>query len=434
VTSLQGATVRVRAELPEAGLARWAAILFSLSVLTFLISLAAAEAFLAAASLVYFAHLLRDRPRIQFPPLKLPLALFCLTTSISVWRAANPAAGGFAVRKLALFLILLLTANLIVSGAHLIVLYRALFLESALAGLVAAAQFARQYSNVRAVHPERVYILMTSQRISGFMGHWMNFGGQQMLVFAALLAFLVLGARQSQEPSELLTANRESRVLWWAVLGVVALSIILNFTRGVWLGCFVAAVYLVGRRSPRWLWALPVVLTAGYLAAPSLVRQRLSVLRHPSSEPSLATRFEMWHVGLRMIARHPWVGVGPNNIEQVYTLYLPPGQAPIAGYHEHLHDNFLQFGAERGLPCLVAWVWLMVALLSNSRRIRRQLSRARRPTWLVDAAIAAWLAFVAEGGFEFNFGTSPVLMLFLFVAATPSAVASAGGLGLGTGG
>ena len=114
---------------------------------------------------------------------------------------------------------------------------------------------------------------------------------------------------------------------------IVALSIVLNFTRGVWLGCFVATLYLVGRWKPRWLWALPVLAVLGYLAAPSLVQRRVNVLRHPRSDPALAIRFEMWDVGLRMIARHPWVGVGPNNIEQVYRLYLPPGRAALAGYH-----------------------------------------------------------------------------------------------------
>jgi len=38
---------------------------------------------------------------------------------------------------------------------------------------------------------------------------------------------------------------------------------------------------------------------------------------------------------------------------------------------------------------------------------------------VADAAFAAWLAFVAEGFFEFNFGTTPVLMVFLFLMSTP---------------
>jgi Kef-type K+ transport system membrane component KefB len=38
---------------------------------------------------------------------------------------------------------------------------------------------------------------------------------------------------------------------------------------------------------------------------------------------------------------------------------------------------------------------------------------------VADATFAAWLAFLAEGFFEYNFGTSPVLMVFLFLMSTP---------------
>ncbi|HEV2495356.1 MAG TPA: O-antigen ligase family protein [Terriglobia bacterium] len=415
MTSLRDLISPERAELPTAPFARWASILFSLSVLTFLLSLAASQAFLAAASVAYVVHLFHDHPPIKFPPVKLPLALFCLTTVLSLAWAANPTVGWFAVRKLVLFLILLLAVNLVVSAGHLVMLYRALFLESALTGLVAAGQFIRQYRAVRALHPGRVYFYMTATRIHGFMGHWMHFGGQQMLMYSALVAFLLLGVRRA----------KDSRAIWFAIAGIVALSIILNFTRGVWLGCFVATVYLVGRSKSRWLWALPVLVIAGYLAAPGLVRRRVAILRHPASDPALSIRFEMWHAGLRMIERHPWVGVGPDNITEVYPLYLPPGRAPEVGYHEHLHDNFIQFGAERGLPCLGAWIWLMATLVVQAWKIRRRLATdpaGSRLVWLVDGAIAGWLALMVEGCFEFNFGTSPVLMLFLFVAATPYVV------------
>ena len=414
-----------RAELPGATFARWASIFFSLSVLTFLLSLAAAQAFLAIAAACYAVHLLRERPTISFPPVKLPLALFCLGTVVSLFWAANPAAGWFAVRKLVLFVILLLGMNLVASSKHLEFLYHGLFAESALAGLVAIGQFVSQYRQVRALHPDRVYVSMTSERISGFMGHWMNFGGQQMLIFAALLAFLLLapGIRDSGfgiRKGKLVP--RPKQTIGWLLLVVIATSIVLNFTRGVWLGCFVAASYLVARWKPRWLWALPVLLLVGYLAAPSMVRQRIEILRHPSRDPALSIRFEMWQVAWRMIKKHPLVGVGPNNIEQVYALYLPPGKSPEPGYHGHFHNNFLQFGAERGVPALAAWVWLMGALGWHFWRMRRQLSSMGRQAWIADAALAGWLALLVEGCFEFNFGTSPVLMVFLFVVSTPFVV------------
>lgn len=107
MTSLRTFLASARAELPQATLACGASLFFSLSALTVLISLAASQAMLGASALCYSVHLLRDRPAVHFLPLKLPLALFCLGTVLSVFAAANPAAGWFVVRKLVLFLILL---------------------------------------------------------------------------------------------------------------------------------------------------------------------------------------------------------------------------------------------------------------------------------------------------------------------------------------
>ncbi len=446
-----------RAELPAPILARWASILFSLSVLTMLLSLAASQALLFLAVAVYTLHLLRDPSALRFLPVKLPLALFIFFTILSIYWAANPVVGWFAVRKLTLFLIWLLAVNLISSARHLRMLLQVLFLEAAAAGVIGVVQFMLQYHEVRALHPGRVYFYMIPTRIHGFMGHWMNFGGQEMLVFAVLLAYLLLSSKdgtrvsgvgsrvqgvgggesenaeqfpmESPLSSESRVSSPESRAstpntlhptphtrLWWLVLAVVALAIALNFTRGVWLGCFVGALYVVARWKARWLWALPVLAAISFLASPSLVRHRVWLAFHPTEDPALSIRFEMWGAGLRMMRAHPLVGVGPNNIVEVYALYLPPGKSPEVGFHEHMHNDFIQFGAERGLPCLAAWIWLMAALGWHIRRVRRRL-RAER--WVADGAFAAWLALLAEGCFEFNFGTSPVLMVFLFLTALP---------------
>jgi O-antigen ligase len=402
VITLRGLIESAREELPAPTLVRWAAIFFSLSILTFLISLAASQAFLALAGITYGIHVVRGRVVPHFPPVKLPLACFCLLSTLSIFWAENRGVGWFAVRKLVLFLILLLAVNLVTTTRHLSALMKALFLESALVGVVAIGQFVRQYSALRVLHPGEVYVYMSGDRIRGLMGHWMNFGGQQMLVFVCLVAFLLLAPC--------------ARRLWWLISFVVAVSIVLNFTRGVWVGAFAACVYLVARWRVRWLWAIPVLVIAGYLAAPDLVRKRLDSVRHPSADPSLAIRFEMWQVGWRMIQRHPFVGVGLGNIPETYTLYLPPRTQPEVGYRDHLHDDVLQIGAERGLPCLVAWIWLMVALSWHCWRIRRKVLDFR---WIIDGAMAALMAMVVEGAFEYSFGASPVLMLFLFIVATP---------------
>jgi putative inorganic carbon (hco3(-)) transporter len=460
MTRLRGFIESSWSQLPRDTAARWASLFFSLHVLTLLISVAASQAFLAAAGVAYIARLLRagrerpapargqdacatagERPApraINFPPVKLPLLLFCLATINSVLWAEHPEAGGFALRKLVLFLILLLSVNLVVSRRHLSGLLRGIFSVAAVAGLAGIAQFIIQYDRVLRYHHNRVYFYMTLTRTHGFMGHWMNFGGQQMLVFSVLLAFVLLSGAVIGSPPQREEGSggggyqdRHSihhpltpafgrrgitRWLYWPVLAVVAISLLLNFTRGVWLGCLVAALYVLARWKPRTLWAVPVLLLVVVLGGPSLVRRRVSLVFHPKEDPALAIRLEMWHTGLRMVREHPWAGVGPDNIPLVYMKYVPPGATPILGYHDHLHDNALQMAAERGLPCLIAWLWFMLALGWHILSIRRSLSSTR---WVADAAFAAWLAFVAEGFFEFNFGTTPVLMVFLFLMSTP---------------
>jgi len=399
-----------RKELPQAAAAWWASLFLTLHVLTLLVSLAASQAFLAASTIAYFTHLLRNHPPISFPRIKLPLSLFCLATVNSMLWATEPALGGFVIRKLVLFIVLLLIANLIASHKHLDGIFRGVFFVSALAGLVGIAQFAIQYHTVRRLHPGQVYYFMTLTRIHGFMGHWMNFGGQQMLIFAALLAFLLLAPTDGR--------GGRGKGLYWLLMTAIAVSIVLTFTRGVWLGCFVATLYIVMKWKPRALWAIPILLFVVYLAAPSMIRRRVSLAFHPGDDPALAIRLEMWRAGLKMIQAHPWVGVGPDNIQLVYPQYLPPGTTPQVGFHDHLHNNLLQMAAERGLPCLGIWLWFMLALGWHILRIRRGLASQR---WVADAVFAAWLAFLAEGFFEFNFGTSPVLLVFLFLMSVPFA-------------
>jgi O-antigen ligase len=378
-------------------------VLFTLSVWTYVVSLGASEALLFMAGTAYAAHLLRDKPMIGFPPIIVPLLLFCALTVLSVVFASAPTAGWFAVRKLVLFLILLLATNLVVTGRHLELLFEVLFVESALVGVVAGMQFISRYHATRIAHPRDLYRLMAfEERVQGLMGHWMNFSGQQMLILSALLAFIVL--------------RPATRKIWWVALAVIACSVLLSLTRGVWVGCFIAGVYIIGSWKPRWLFVIPILIAVAYARAPYLLRERINMALHPTADVAVSIRLQMWQVGLRMIRAHPWLGVGPDDVERDYALYVPRREAIEGSYHGHLHNNFIELGAERGLPALAAWIWLMVALAWHAFAHRKRLGRIH---WIAPTALACWVAFMVEGLFEFNFGTSPVLMVFLFITAAP---------------
>jgi len=77
----------------------------------------------------------------------------------------------------------------------------------------------------------------------------------------------------------------------------------------------------------------------------------------------------------------------------------------------------MQIAAERGLPALAIWVWLMVTL----SMLLVRLFRSGRERLLTATAMAATAAMLAAGLFEYNFGDSEFLMLYLVLITLPFA-------------
>ena len=90
----------------------------------------------------------------------------------------------------------------------------------------------------------------------------------------------------------------------------------------------------------------------------------------------------------------------------------------------HLHNVPMQIAAERGLPALAH-----VALVHRhavARPVAAVQGRTRR--FLPAAALAATTAMLTAGLFEYNFGDSEFLMLFLIIVTLPFTVERTGSL------
>jgi len=119
-----------------------------------------------------------------------------------------------------------------------------------------------------------------------------------------------------------------------------------------------------------------------------------------------------------MIADHPLTGVGPAMVERMYPQYRAPDA--VNATNPHLHNVPVQIAAERGLPALAAFLWLVVAMaLALWRRFRGGGDRV-----LTSAALAAIVAMLGAGLFEYNFGDSEFLMLFLVIVTLPFAAST----------
>ena len=341
--------------------------------------------------------LVLGRQKLQVPPPMLPLGLFVLWTLASLALSPAPVLGLAQVKKFYIFLVLVGAYSVFRNVVQVHRVFRALFVAATAAAVLGIAEFAFYYQSLHA-HRD-FYSAYTPSRITGFMSHWQTFSGEQMLVLAVLLAFLLVSS---------------VRPWWtWAAAALISLSLLLALTRGVWLGCLAALVYLLWDLRRRWLPAIPVALVLLYLVSPPLVQLRVRSLFSTQSEDPIRARVLMTRTGWNMIRQHPLFGIGPNGVLYYFDEYRPPplGPKPEA-YYGHLHSNYLQIAAERGLPCLAFFLWMLLAALRDLRRLAPRLAPQYR--YIAHGIGAALVAVLVAGAFEYNFGDSEVAMLLLF--------------------
>lgn len=368
-------------------------VLLALANVAVLFSIAVSQSLLGLSLL---AFLLAWR-RPEWAPVWSPLALYMGWTLVSLFLAAPLQRGLPQVRKFFIFAILLLGYTLLQRARHSELVVKGLFAAASLGALYSMLEFARAYMRLRAEGLD-FYTAYSLGRITGFMGHWMTFSGQEMLILMLLVAWLVSGAR---------------RRWWdWTALGLIVVALLLAFTRGVWLGCLAGGVYLLWRKRRRWILALPVAGLVLYLVSPAWLQMRARSIFSNHSDNSVQARLLMWKAGLAMVKDRPVLGVGPDGVKYEFERYRPDAYKPPAWYG-HLHNNYIEIAAERGLPALAFFLWFMFMALRDQHRLSRRFS-SHATAYLAHGAAAATIAFLVAGFFEYNFGDSEVAMLWLF--------------------
>ncbi len=398
---------RFRSYLPTTvgdGLDAAAFLALAGAVVSVMFSIWISERFLEAAIVAVIWHRALDR-RLPLPrmPFLLPLGVFFGWTVVASFVAGENPFNRHTLGKFYILILLFIVPIVVRGTGRAVWIYRALFAAAGAASLAGLAQFVAD--------PHRGLM----DRITGFMSTWMNFSGQLMLVLVALAAYaLCFGTGKK----------------WWVPsLGLlVAAAITLSLTRSAWAGAAAGLGTVVLLRRPLLTPALVAVLLTGYLVAPANIQQRLLTALNPA-DPNTANRIELFQTSLRMIRDHPWVGVGPNSVARAALRYRGTSEY-LDWMYQHMHNNLLQIAAERGLPGLLIWLWFVGRLAWDSWRVytssRNGTGKNRDPGKVEalaasTAALGAITAFLTMGMFEYNYGSSPVLIVCLFLAGVPYA-------------
>jgi putative inorganic carbon (HCO3(-)) transporter len=123
----------------------------------------------------------------------------------------------------------------------------------------------------------------------------------------------------------------------------------------------------------------------------------------------------MLRYGSEMVRDHPLTGVGPDMVKVVYADYKD--EMAVQDINYHLHNVPMQIAAERGLPALAIWLAFIVLV---TRDLFLKLRSSKHPS-LAAGGLAAIAAMLSAGLFEYNFGDSEFLMLFLVLITLPYA-------------
>ncbi len=379
-----------------------AALLAGLSAVAVLFSIAASQILLGAALLT----LLLSRRLLFFPPqLGWPLLAFGGWTLLATAFSSDPAAGLPQVRKLFVLTLVLVICNAFQKHAQLWHTIQGVLIGGTVAAGYGLVQFAQDYWRIQR-EGLPFYDAYVVHQITGFMSHWMTFSGELMLVSALLVSLLLFGD------------GSLSRLWGWFGVGVMALALLAAFTRGIWLATLLGLTYLVYSYRKWIVLLVPAGVLLMFLLSPSWLQHREESILQPTTDSSSMSRIVMARTGLAMIAAHPILGLGPERVAAEFPRYAPQTALPAAWYG-HLHNTFLQLAAERGIPCLLILLWLFINVLRDGKR--RALEADHRLRALGAAAVASTIALMVGGLFEYNFGDSEVLMLYLFVISLPFA-------------
>jgi O-antigen ligase len=364
--------------------ARWGLFAFAASLQ---FSIAIAQTLLAVTLLVWLALLRRGRTWPAAPRFFIPLLAYAGITLVAAAFSVDPLASVVDSKQLVLFLIVPAVYH-IARGEHATRAVDVIVSMGAASAVIGLVQYG-------VLHYDDL-----GRRPQGALSHYMTYSGLLMLVLCAIVARLVFRSRDRVWPA--------------LVLPALVVALVLTLSRNAWIGACAGAGLLFLLRDLRLTALLPVILATLFVVAPGGIVDRLQST-FDAQDPANQDRFAMLEIGARIIRDHPMTGVGPNMVSSVYEQYRP--DYAVNPTNLHLHNVPMQIAAERGLPALAMWIWFVVVLAGALlRQFRRQQDRVLAATGL--AAVAAMLA---AGLFEYNFGDSEFLMLFLVLVTLPFA-------------
>jgi O-antigen ligase len=211
------------------------------------------------------------------------------------------------------------------------------------------------------------------------IGHSNQTASYLVMALPASAAILMLGA-----------FTGGARLLASVTLGLGGLALVLTQSLTAWAAAIVIAILLAVRVAARRALVIASTVAVGItvvlvVAGPTWMKFTATWLAMSSS-----SRLAWWAGAVRVIADHPWFGVGPRNFIRI------DGATYDFQTTFHAHNLYLNIASEHGLVGLALLLAALAAVAWHLRETRAALASAvDRTCWW--AAACAVLAFAVLG-------------------------------------
>ncbi|MBD0705888.1 O-antigen ligase family protein [Pseudomonas sp. E141] len=166
---------------------------------------------------------------------------------------------------------------------------------------------------------------------------------------AAIMAAHAVGALAIIGAFTFQTKRFSPRVMVLLLIPALGYALFLGFsqTRGVWIG-LLACLLVMGAARPSRLWAALIFLVILGVASVALYKPQILLQRGVSFRP------ELWSGGVQLLLEHWALGLGFHE----YLIPIPE----IGRSFKHPHNLFLDIGVRLGVPGLLLFGWLWLAV------------------------------------------------------------------------
>ncbi len=358
------------------------------------ISIAASETFLGIALVIWIIKLIKNKFKsLQTSSIDIPIITFIIFRVISTFAGVDVANSIVKLKELTLFIVIyLIRYNM----------NREFFKKSMIALIYSAAVCV--VSRIIYMYLIQGLPFDKSHRLSGFSSGYMTFGS--ILTIIILLGAAILLFSKLEKIHKILLAGS---------LLILCVGLGLTLTRSAWVGLFSGMLFLGVFKNRILLFAIIGFLIIGFLFAPPKIKSRvLSIFS--KEDATINTRLQMWNWGLKVFKDHPILGIGPNNVKKMKSVWKQyPLDKLVEEQMVHQHSNFMQFLVTLGLVGFLGFIWL---LLSFSKVLIQSIKKFKDDPFYSGATwgiAAAFLGFIVTGLFEYNFFDSEVILIIFFL-------------------